>query len=366
MLKRVILSGGGTGGHIFPALAIADIIKENYPACEILFVGAEAGMEMNIIPKHGYSIQSVWISGFYRQLNFKNILRNLSLPLKYFYSQWQAHQIIRKFKPDLVIGTGGYASFPVGKQAASMKIPLFIQEQNAIPGLVNKKLAPFAQKIFLGNEAARSFFPENKVVYSSNPVRTNILKGDKEKLSQKLGFDLSKPVVLITGGSLGARTLNDAVKKSLNFWLESGFQVIWQCGKFYEEQLKSEIKPQTGLYLSAFLDSMQDFYALADVIVCRAGAMTLTEIVTTKKIAILVPSPNVADDHQTKNARWLTDQKAAVLLADKDCVSQLMNIVPETLKNQAEYSNQLQKITLPSFSEAIQNSMLELFSNKKV
>jgi len=316
---------------------------------------------MTLVPKHGYAIQPVWISGLYRQLTLKNILRNLSLPLKYIYSQVQAKKIIQSFKPDLVIGTGGYASFPIGRQAARLNIPLFLQEQNAIPGLVNKQLAVYAQKIFLGNEAAQSFFPSEKIIFSGNPTRPHLTQGDKIGLAQKLNWDIQKPTVLITGGSLGAKTLNEAVSHAYAHWLQQGIQVIWQCGKFYEEALKQKIKPQTGLYLSAFLENMPDFYALADLVVCRAGAMTLAELIVTQKPAILVPSPNVADDHQTKNAHSLTQKEAALFLADSACIENLIHWVPQTLQNELiKLQKNISAVQVPHFEEIIKKEIQSL------
>ncbi len=323
MNSKIIISGGGTGGHIFPALAIAEEFNKRFPHVDILFVGAKHGMEETVVPQQGYPIESVWISGIQRQLTFKNIIRNLLFPVKLGVSLIQASSIIRKFQPDLVIGVGGYASGPVGRVANNKGIPLYLCEQNAYPGLVNKWLAGKAKKILLGNADAQKYFPKEKTSVTGNPIR-NLEILDRAVAAKRMGLSQEKPIVLSVGGSLGARTINEAWLSHLHSLIEADFQLIWQCGKRYYEELKPQVPTHPNIQLSPFIDDMAAAYSAADIVVSRAGGSTISELIALSKPSILIPSPNVAEDHQTKNALSLTEKDAAILIKDSQAKEQLI------------------------------------------
>ncbi|MFZ6051003.1 undecaprenyldiphospho-muramoylpentapeptide beta-N-acetylglucosaminyltransferase [Halocola ammonii] len=321
---RFIISGGGTGGHIFPAIAIADTLKEKVPGCEILFVGAQGRMEMEKVPQAGYEIEGLWISGLQRRLTAKN----LSFPFKVISSLLKARKIVKKFKPDVAIGVGGYASGPLLRVAAGRKVKSLIQEQNSFPGITNKLLAGKVDKICVAYEGMERWFPKSKIVITGNPVRQKVvdLKGKGGKAVQHFGFDNSKPIVLVIGGSLGARSINLGIENSLKKLAESGVQVLWQTGKLFIERaekavaehgLEKVVKPM------AFITEMDLAYAAADTIVSRAGAISISELSLVGKPTILVPSPNVAEDHQTKNAKALVDTDAAEMVKDIDAPNTL-------------------------------------------
>ncbi len=341
--QKVIITGGGTGGHIFPAISIASELQRLRPELEILFVGAEGGMEMRVVPQYGYKIIGVPISGIMRKLTFKNIVRNLSFPFKLMRSIRQARKIVKEFQPQAVVGVGGYASGPTGRVAAKLGIPLVVTEQNAFPGKVNRWLAPHATVILVGLEDALKHFTKykDKAWCTGNPVRQSLLEGNREKGIQHYGLDPAKPVVLSLGGSLGAGALNNAWEANCGQLLDKGVQLIWQCGKRYFESLKSRVKEHPGLRLIPFIENMPDTYAVADLVVSRAGASTISELILLGKISILLPSPNVAEDHQTKNARSLADAQAAVMLKDADAKEQLVSTVIQILTNE-EKQRQLQ------------------------
>ena len=328
MLNRVIISGGGTGGHIFPAISIANEIKKRNPQAEILFVGANGGMEMTLVPKSNYPIKGVWISGVMRSFSPGNILKNLLFPWKLLVSLVQARKIVKQFKPEAVVGVGGYASGPVGRVASARKVPLFLQEQNAYPGITNKWLAKRVTRILLGNEAAKKYFDASKCIVTGNPIRQSLLEGNREKALKEIGFDPKRPVLLSLGGSLGAGPLNAALEAEHKKLLDAGIQLLWQCGKRYHEALKARVPEDKDLRLLPFIEDMGAAYAAADLVITRAGASTLSELILLNKPSIMVPSPNVSEDHQTKNARSLTDRNAAVLVTDAEAKEKL---VPEAL-----------------------------------
>ena len=348
-IKRAIISGGGTGGHIFPAIAIANRIKLENPAAEILFIGAEGKMEMEKVPAAGYKIEGLWISGFQRKLTLKNLM----LPFKIISSMLKARGIIKKFKPDVVIGVGGYASGPTLKVATQLGIPTVIQEQNSFPGKTNKLLASKVSKICVAYEGLERFFPKSKIEMTGNPVREDVvqIEGKRNDAFSFFGLDSSKKTVFIVGGSLGARTLNESVKNQLHFFAENNIQLIWQCGKFHIESLKSELGndlPQ-GIVLTDFISRMDYAYAAADVIISRAGAIAVSELCLIGKPIILVPSPNVAEDHQTKNAMALVEKNAAILVKDVDARESLVPIVTELLNNEVkrqELSTQISQMAI--------------------
>ncbi len=328
---RVIISGGGTGGHIFPAIAIANAIQRQEPASEILFVGAEGKMEMEKVPTAGYKIIGLPIVGIQRRLTWKNLL----VPFKVIASLMKAKRIIRDFQPDIAIGVGGYASGPLLRAAASAGIPTLIQEQNSYAGITNKILSKKVDTICVAYEGMEKFFPKAKIVLTGNPVRSEVvqLEGKREKACLHFGLHPNKKTVLIIGGSLGARTINHAVKKYAGTWVDLGLQVLWQTGKPYVETAKAVASEKKGIAVFDFIREMDLAYAAADIIVSRAGAMSISELCLVKKPAIFIPSPNVSEDHQTKNAMALVKRDAAVLVTDATAEEKLGNVVMELFQD---------------------------------
>ncbi len=333
MSKKIIISGGGTGGHIFPAVSIAGEIQRREPDAEILFVGAKGGMELSVVPRYNYPIEAVWISGIHRQLTVQNIFRNLLFPIKFLTSLIQASRIVRRFQPQAVVGVGGFASGPIGRVAAGRGIPLFLCEQNAFPGIVNRWLAKNATHILLGNEAAGKYFDAAKTTVTGNPIRS-FATMSKVEAAAKMGLDPNRPVVLSLGGSLGALTLNESLRLHAQELLDAGVQLIWQCGKRYYETLRPQVADHKDLHLMAFVDDMAAAYAAADLVISRAGGSTISELIALSKPAILVPSPNVAEDHQTKNALSLSEPGAALLVKDVEAREQLVATTLRVLQNQ--------------------------------
>ena len=332
-IDRVIISGGGTGGHIFPALAIANEIKRRNPEVDILFVGALGKMEMEKVPQAGYKIIGLPIAGLQRKLT----LKNLSLPFKILASLWQANRILSNFKPQVVIGVGGYASGPTLKAAISKGIPTMIQEQNSFPGKTNKLLAGKVDRICAAFEGLEKFFPKEKIILTGNPVRSEMVdvatKRDEAIAHFKL--DPSKKTVFVMGGSLGAKTLNDSIVGGIDAFKLNHIQVIWQCGKFYETEMQEIVSKTVSvhIHLHPFIARMDLAYAAADVIISRAGAISISELCLIKKPVILVPSPNVAEDHQTKNAMALVVKSAAVLVKDNEARSELVQQTIDLLES---------------------------------
>ena len=333
--KRILIAAGGTGGHVYPAIAIADECIANWPDSEILFVGTRDNMEWQAVPKAGYNITDIWVSGFQRQFTKKNLL----FPLKLIVSLLQCIRIVAVFKPDLVITCGGYVSGPVGWIAAIFNKPLFLQEQNSYPGVTNRMLSNKAALIFTAFEDAANHFPAEKVKNVGNPVRSTLDNKTKEQALAAYQFKPEKPVLLILGGSGGALSINRALAKHYKtLHDELDLQIIWQCGpKYYDEFsqiVEKEELPQ--LIIRAFINDMDEAYAAADLVVSRAGALSCTELMITGTPSILVPSPNVAADHQTKNARSMVDKKAAILLPDKDVLGTLSEAVSELIFDAAK------------------------------
>ena len=323
MKPRIIIAGGGTGGHIFPALSIGGALKKRFPDADILYVGALGGMEMNTVPQYGFPIRGIWISGIQRALTFNNLVKNLLFPLKLGVSLWQAWRIARTFNPEVVIGVGGYASGPMGRVASLLRIPLVICEQNAYPGLVNRWLGKKAHLILLGNADAQKYFNTHKTIVTGNPIRSFQLP-ERSVAITSLGLDTRKPTLLVLGGSLGAMTLNKAIQTHYSTIIASDTQWIWQCGKRYYEELKQNIAPDASVKLLPFVEDMNLAYGAADLVITRAGGSTLSEIIHLSKPAILVPSPNVAEDHQTKNAQSLVNQQAALSVKDAEAQEKLV------------------------------------------
>jgi len=346
MIKKAIVSGGGTGGHIFPAIAIADEIKRRNPDAEILFVGATGKMEMEKVPAAGYKIEGLEIVGLKRKL----ALSNFVLPFKIIKSVLKARKIVRNFKPDVVVGVGGYASGPTLKAASMLGFPTALQEQNAFAGKTNKLLAKKAKVICVAYEGLESVFPKNAIVMTGNPTRKDMVEidGKRDEAYAFYELDPTKKTLLIIGGSLGARTLNESVVAHLDALQESGIQVLWQCGKLYHESLKAQLQNSDlkSIKMLQFITRMDLAYAVADIVISRAGAISVSELCLVKKPVILVPSPNVAEDHQTKNAMALVSKDAAVLVKDVDAKEVL---IPQALAlmNATEQCEALQKNIAP-------------------
>ncbi|MDG2330255.1 MAG: undecaprenyldiphospho-muramoylpentapeptide beta-N-acetylglucosaminyltransferase [Flavobacteriales bacterium] len=364
---RVIVSGGGTGGHIFPAIAIADSIKSAYPNAVILFVGANGKMEMEKVPAAGYEIKGLNIVGLQRRLT----LKNLSFPFKLLASLRVAKGIVKDFSPDVAVGVGGYASGPLLKVAGRLGIATILQEQNSYPGLTNKLLAKKAKKICVAYDNMDRFFPKNKIVFTGNPVRENVvnIEGKRESGLAEFGLDPAKKTLLVLGGSLGARTINTAVKASLPLFEQENLQVLWQTGKTYSEEMLAATTDfgYDGIHPRAFITSMDLAYSVADCIVSRAGAISISELCLINKPVILVPSPNVAEDHQTKNAMALVNKKAAILIKDTDAVEQLGSEVVKLFKDDAyqlELAKNIAQLGKRKAADAIRKEIVEL-SNKK-
>lgn len=326
---RLIITGGGTGGHIFPALAIANEFKSRYANAEILFVGAEGKMEMTRVPEAGYKIVGLWISGLQRKLTLSNLL----FPFKLIASYFKARTILKKFNPHVVVGTGGYASGPILLASTKKKIPSLIQEQNSYAGLTNKQVGHNVQRICVAYAGMEKYFPKEKIALTGNPVRKDILDlaNKKEKALNHFGFTCSEKTLLIVGGSLGARTINESVMEGIDKLIDARVQVIWQTGKVYYESVKAQVqnKDLRSIRIYDFLKQMDLAYAASDVVVSRAGALAISELCIAGRPSILVPSPNVAEDHQTKNARTLVNSNAACMVKDIEAKSLLIS---ESLK----------------------------------
>ncbi len=354
-----LLSGGGTGGHIYPAIAIANELKARYPNAKFLFVGAKNKMEMEKVPEAGYKIEGLWISGIQRKIT----LDNLSFPFKLLSSLLKASRIISSFKPDLAIGTGGFASGPTLLMANKKGIPTLIQEQNSYPGITNKFLAKQANSICVAYDNLDRFFPKNKLVKTGNPVREDLLSIHKKDEESKKFFNLNstKKTLLILGGSLGARTINKLVESNLDFFKKLDVQIIWQCGKLYFEEYKKYTKLE-HVQVYQFLQKMDFAYAAADLIISRSGASSVSELCIVGKPVIFIPSPNVAEDHQTKNAKAIADKHGAILLQEKDL--QTFPLVFETLLKdsgkQMQLSANIKELALPSATRNIVNEIEKL------
>jgi len=358
---KAILSGGGTGGHIFPAIAIANAIKQLSPDSEILFVGAQGRMEMEKVPQAGYKIEGLWISGLQRNLSAQNLL----LPFKIISSFLKARKIIKGFKPNVVIGTGGYASWAIMKAAHSLNIPTLIQEQNSFPGKSNLNLAKQAQKICVAYPGMDKFFSKEKVELTGNPVRQDIQQIDNKKTEALKQFSLSSDLktVLVIGGSLGARTINQSIQQLLPELQKQQVQLIWQTGKGYFTTAKEQSTNYPLVKVFEFIKEMDLAYAAADIVISRAGAISISEICVVGKPAILIPSPNVAEDHQTKNALALAEKQAAILVKDNEAMNQLKGnlfklLSDTTLQNQIKQN--IQSFALSNAAQKIAQIIFQI------
>ena len=357
---RLIISGGGTGGHVFPAIAIANAFRERHHDADILFVGAEGKMEMARVPEAGYRIIGLWIAGIKRSLSLSNVM----LPLKLIASYWKARQIVRNFKPHAAVGTGGYASGPLMLAATRLNIPTLLQEQNSYAGLTNKKLAGKVQRICVAYPGMDAYFPAGKIRLTGNPVRKDIVDvSEKREIALKhFGFTDTERILLVLGGSGGARTINESMVAGLDQLIDAKVQVIWQTGKVYYESVKSQVagKNMDRIRLFDFLKEIDLAYAAAHVVVSRAGALSISELCLAKKPAVLVPSPNVAEDHQTKNAMALVKESAACLVADKDALTNLTREVLALIGDRARCEKLSERIGKLGRPNAAQDIVAEL------
>lgn len=361
---RVLISGGGTGGHIFPAIAVADALKELDSECEILFVGAEGRMEMEKIPNAGYPIVGLPIRGIQRRLS----LHNLKVPLKLIESLWKVRKVIKEFSPDVVFGVGGYASAPALKMAQWMNVPTALLEANNYPGMANKWLAAKAKKVFVAYADMNRFFPEEKIEVTGNPIRKDIRSISSKSEEAKRFFDWgqSKKTLLFFGGSLGARTINLAVRNATGLLKErKDIFVIWQTGKHHASFLSSETAELPNVRAMQFIDRMDLAYSIADLVICRAGALTISELAAVGKPAVLVPSPNVAEDHQTKNANYLVDRNAATLVRDDRAVSDLMTHVMHLIDDDEKLEKFSLNIKREARMDAAEKIATEIIKLKK-
>ena len=361
---RIIISGGGTGGHIFPAVSIANAIRAKHPDAEILFVGALGRMEMQRVPAAGYEIVGLPICGFDR----KNMLKNVSVLFKVWKSQRMAKSIIRKFRPMAAVGVGGYASGPTLNECAKHGIPCLIQEQNSYAGVTNKLLAKKVQRICVAYDGMERFFPADKIMKTGNPVRQALLdtKLTREEAVASFGLDPGKKTVLIVGGSLGARTMNESVMQHLDEIKASGVQFVWQTGKYYNASINERLKGRTDLPMLKVTDFISDMgaaYKAADLVISRAGASSISEFCLIGKPVVLVPSPNVAEDHQTKNAMALVDKGAALYVKDADAPAEVISLAVKTVKDDARLASlsaNIRKLGLPDSADVIADEVVRL------
>jgi UDP-N-acetylglucosamine--N-acetylmuramyl-(pentapeptide) pyrophosphoryl-undecaprenol N-acetylglucosamine transferase len=356
---KFILSGGGTGGHIYPAVAIANELKSRFPAAEFLFVGAKDKMEMQKVPQAGYKIEGLWIAGLQRKLT----LQNAMFPFKLINSLWKSRSIIKEFKPNVVIGTGGFASGPLLQMANMLNIPTVIQEQNSYPGITNKILSKKAHKICVAYENLERFFPKEKMILTGNPVRQDLIDIESKRVEaiQYFNLDANKKTLLVLGGSLGARKVNQLIEKELKNFQAQDVQVIWQCGKFYFEDYKKY--NGNNIQVLAFIDRMDLVYAAADIVISRAGASSVSELCIVGKPVIFIPSPNVAEDHQTKNAQAIVDKKGALMLKESELDSQFSLVFEALLKDigkQEQLSKYIKHLALPNATKQIVDEIVKL------
>lgn len=358
---RFIISGGGTGGHIYPAVAIANELKSRFPEAEFLFVGAKDKMEMQKVPQAGYAIKGLWISGIQRKLTLDNAM----FPFKLLSSMWNSFRIIKSFKPDVVIGTGGFASGAVLKVASMLGISTVIQEQNSYPGITNKLLAKKANKICVAYENLERFFPKDKMILTGNPVRQDLInEASKSEAIAYFKLNANKKTLLVLGGSLGARRINQLIEKELDFLLSQNIQIIWQCGKLYLNDY-TKYNEKENVQVVAFIDRMDLVYAAADVVISRSGASSVSELCIVGKPTIFIPSPNVAEDHQTKNAKAISDKNGAILIRESELETQFETVFSDLISNeskQAELSQNIKKLAKPNATKDIVEEIVKLIN----
>ncbi|MEC5165168.1 UDP-N-acetylglucosamine--N-acetylmuramyl-(pentapeptide) pyrophosphoryl-undecaprenol N-acetylglucosamine transferase [Flavobacterium sp. PL11] len=360
---KFILSGGGTGGHIYPAIAIANELKARFPNAEFLFVGAHDKMEMQKVPQAGYQIKGLWISGLQRRLTFDNTL----FPIKLMSSLIKARKIIKEFKPNIVIGTGGFASGPLLHVAALSNIPTVIQEQNSYPGITNKLLSKRADKIFIAYENLEHFFPKEKMILTGNPVRQDFLDINSKRSEAMSYFNLddNKKTLLILGGSLGSKRINLLIAEKLNFLLDLGIQIFWQCGNSYMTEYKHFSETQ-DVQVVSFIDRMDLIYAAADFVISRAGASSVSELCLVAKPTIFIPSPNVAEDHQTKNGKAIVDKNGALLIKESELNDNFESVFNRLLYDenlQNNLSDNMKKLAKPNATKDIVDEIIKLIQS---
>lgn len=364
---KAIISGGGTGGHIFPAIAIANALRAKYPDAQVLFVGAKGKMEMQKVPQAGYQIIGLPISGFQR----KKLWKNIALPFKVLYSTLKAKKIVKSFSPDVVVGVGGYASGPTLAAAVSKHVPTIIQEQNSFPGATNKILAEHVDLICVAYDNMDRWFDYKKIVFTGNPIRQSIsslgenIEQIKLKALSTFSLDKTKRTVLVVGGSLGALTINESIYNSLDYFEKNDIQLIWQTGKWFFEKAKEKVESLKSNHIKVyeFVYDMDLAYSVADVIISRAGAIAISELCIVGKPSILVPSPNVAEDHQTKNALALVNKDAALYVKDSEAEERMISLAIDTVKNKERLkmlSENIKKLAFPNSAEVIANEVLNL------
>ena len=360
---RVLIGGGGTGGHVFPAIAIADAIKALQPATEFLFVGANGKLEMEKVPEAGYAIKGLPVAGFQRSIT----LKNLTFFYKLLVSMIQSRRIVRTFRPNVAVGVGGYASGPILKAAARKGIPILIQEQNSYAGVTNRLLARAAKVICVAYEEMERYFPEEKIILTGNPVRSRLLEfsGDRKEGLKEFGLKAGTQICLVVGGSLGARTINRSIMEGLEKLDREDLQLLWQCGTYYLEEAAAAVEKSgvRNVRVVPFISKMEWAYQVADVIVSRAGAITISELCLVGKPAILVPSPNVAEDHQTRNARALVDRKAALMVPDREAPARLVDTLMDLMKDrdqQQQLAKHITELGIADASERIASEVLKL------
>jgi UDP-N-acetylglucosamine--N-acetylmuramyl-(pentapeptide) pyrophosphoryl-undecaprenol N-acetylglucosamine transferase len=356
---KFIISGGGTGGHIYPAIAIANELRSRFPKAEFLFVGAQDKMEMQKVPQAGYAIKGLWIAGLQRKLTLQNLL----FPVKLLSGLLKSRAIIKSFKPDVVIGTGGFASGPLLQMANSLNIPTLIQEQNSYPGITNKLLSKKANKICVAYENLERFFPKEKMILTGNPVRQDLIAIDskREEAIKFFNLDPSKKTLLVLGGSLGARRVNQLIEKELDFFDSQNIQIIWQCGKFYLGEYKKY--DSNNVQVLAFIDRMDLVYAAADFVISRAGASSVSELSIVGKPVLFIPSPNVAEDHQTKNAKSIVDKNGALMIKESELDENFNTIFSDLVTNenlQKQLSENIKKLAKVNATKDIVDEIVKL------
>jgi len=356
---NILISGGGTGGHIYPAIAIANELKKRHADANFLFVGAQDRMEMEKVPQAGYSIKGLWITGLQRKLTLKNLL----FPLKLIHSLYNAKKIIKKFNPDVVVGTGGFASGPTLQMAAKKGVPILLQEQNSYPGITNKILGKKASAICVAYDGLERFFPKDKIIKTGNPVRQDLLEitHKREEAQSFYKLDTKQRTLLVLGGSLGARAINQLIESHIHWLVDNQVQVIWQTGKFYFEEYK-HFESLKGVQIFEFINAMDLAYAAADIIISRAGAGSISELCIVGKPVIFIPSPNVAEDHQTKNAMAVVAENAAILIKENE-LNEFKNQLESLLKSQEkqeELGRNIKQLALPNATEHIANEVEKL------
>ena len=366
MGKKIIIAGGGTGGHIFPAIAIANALRNKEKDTEILFVGAKGKMEMEKVPQAGYKIEGLDIAGF----NRSSLIKNIGLPFKLIKSFMQVRRIIKSFKPDAVIGVGGYSSFPVLRFAQAKGIKTFIHESNSFAGKSNMMLGKKATKVFTGSDGMEKFFPAEKIIVTGNPVRVAIANASVSRTEgiQFFGLEENRKTLLVVGGSLGAKTINEAIDKGLDELVAAGLQLIWQTGKPYAETAKQRCAGKNGVWADEFITKMEYAYAAADMVVARAGAMTVAELCVAKKPVIFVPYPFAAEDHQTVNAMQLVNKQAALMVKDAEAMQKLVRMTTELAGNeqqQEELKNNISKLAVTDADAKVADVIIEILNGKK-